>query len=89
MTADSLKMFGERYSWHVGTKSTDYSFDASCCSDLKVVTFHPKMPSGSALRIMKGLGLYEEPMLEAAFYADLAGKALTAVTKMKKGGYCR
>ena len=86
MAADSLKMYGERYSWLVGTKDLDYSFDASCCGDMKVVTFHPKKPSGPGLRTMKGFGLYTEPLLESAFYADLAAKTLSAVAKMKKGG---
>ena len=85
MTADSLKLYGDRYSWFVGTKNSDYSFDASCCSDMKVISFHPELPSGSELRIMKGSGLYQEPLLESAFYADLAAKTLAAVTKMKKG----
>jgi ionotropic glutamate receptor len=86
MTADSLKLYGERYSWFVGTKNSDYSFDASCCSDMKVISFHPQLPSGSELRIMKGSGLYQEPMLESAFYADMAAKTLAAVAKMKKDG---
>ena len=85
MTADSLKMYGERYSWFAGTKSSDYSFDASCCSNMRVVTFQPQLPSGSQLRIMKGSGLYQEPLLESAFYADLTAKTLAAVGKMKKG----
>ena len=84
-TADSLKMYGERYSWFVGTKNSDYSFDATCCSDMKVITFQPQQPSGSELRIMKGSGLYQEPLLESAFYSDLAAKTLAAVAKLKKG----
>ena len=86
--ADSMKMYGERYSWFVGTKSSAASFDASCCTDMKVMMVHPKDPSGSQLRIMKGLGLTEEPLLESAFYADLAAKSLAAVTQMKKGKCC-
>ena len=86
--ANSLKMYGERYSWFVGTKSSNASFDASCCTDMKVILVHPKDPSGSQLRIMKGLGLTEEPLLESAFYADLAVKSLAAVGQMKKGKCC-
>ena len=86
--ADSMKMYGERYSWFVGTKSSNASFDASCCTDMKVIMFHPKDPSGSQLRIMKGLGLTEEPLLESAFYADLAAKSIAAVTQMKIGKCC-
>ena len=88
MTADSLKMYGERYSWYVGTKTSDYSFDASCCVDMNVITFHPKPPSGSGLRSMQGVGLYQEPLMDSAFYADLAAKTFSAVTKMKKGAGC-
>ena len=88
MTADSLKMYGERYSWYVGTKASDYSFDASCCADMNVITFHPKPPTGSGLRNMKGAGLYHEPLMDSAFYADLAAKTLSAVAKMKKGAGC-
>ena len=84
-TADSLKMYGERYSWFVGTKTSNYSFNASCCADMKVLTFHPQPPSSSELRIMKESGLHQEPLLESAFYADLAAKTLAAVANMKKG----
>ena len=87
MTADSLKLYGERYSWFVGTMNPDYSFDASCCSDMKVITFQPQQPSGSELMIMRGSGLYQEPMFLSAFYADLAAKTLAAVAKLKKGKF--
>ena len=86
MAADSLSIVGDRYNFFVGTKNTDYEFDASCCADIKVVSFQPKKPSGSQLRIMKGFGLYTEPLLESAFYADLTAKTLAGVAKMKKGG---
>ena len=89
VAADSLKMYGERFNWFVGTKDSDYSFDASCCADMNVITFHPKPPSGSGLRNMKGAGLYHEPLMDSAFYADLAAKTFSAVTKMKKGAGCK
>ena len=85
MTANTHKLYGERYSWFVGTKNSDFSFDASCCADMKVISFHPGQPSGSELRIMKGAGLYQEPLIESAFYADLTAKTLAAVAKMKTG----
>ena len=52
---------------------------------MKVISFHPGQPSGSELRIMKGAGLYQEPLIESAFYADLTAKTLAAVAKMKTG----
>lgn len=85
MAADSLKLFGEKYNWFVGTKSLEFSFDASCCTDMSVFTFQPKHPSGSGLSTMKGFGLYHEPLIDSAFHADLAAKTFSAVTKMKKG----
>ena len=88
MTEASAKhLAGERYSWFVGTMNPDYSFDASCCSDMKVITFQPQQPSGSELMIMRGSGLYQEPMFLSAFYADLAAKTLAAVAKLKKGKF--
>ena len=85
MTASSKNIAGDRFTWIVGTKDPDYEFDPSSCSDNKVVTFQPSNPRGEQLRIMKGFGLYTEPLFESAFYADLAAKTLAAVTKMKKG----
>ena len=85
MNTDSLKMYGERYSWFVGTMNSDNSFSATCCADMKVITFQPTPPSSLELRIMKESGLHQEPLLESAFYADLAAKTFAAVTNMKKG----
>ena len=85
MTANSLKMYGNRFSWFVGSMISDYEFDGSCCEDMRVVTFQPQLPSGPQLGIMKGFGLHQEPLLESAFYADLTAKTLVAVGKMKKG----
>ena len=78
-------MYGGRYTWSVGTLTTDYVFDASCCSDMKVVTFHPQQPSSSELRMLKEAGLHQEPLLESVFYAGLAARTLAAVAKLKKG----
>ena len=78
-------MYGERYSWFVGTMNSDNSISATCCSDMNVITFQPTPPSSSELRIMKESGLHQEPLLESAFYADLAAKTLAVVAKMKKG----
>ena len=54
-TADSLKLYGARYSWFVGTKTSDYSLDVSCCADMKVLTFHPQQPTSSQLAVMKAV----------------------------------
>ena len=84
--AESMSLYGEQYSWYFGSKSTSASFDATCCSDMRVFFFYPREVSSGELRTMKGFGLYTEPLLESAFYADLAAKTLSAVAKMKKGG---
>ena len=52
---------------------------------MKVVTFHPQLPSDSELRIMKEYGLHQEPLVESAFYAGLAAKTFAAVARIKKG----
>ena len=53
---------------------------------MNVVTLQPQNPQGSALLgTMKGFGLYAEPLIDSAFYADLTAKTLAAVAKMKKG----
>ena len=85
--AEGLGLIGERYSWFLGTKSTSVSFDATCCSDMRVLLFNPIESSKGVLRKMKGFGLSQEPLLETAFYADLTAKSLAAVTKMKKGAF--
>ena len=85
--AEGMGLIGERYSWYLGTKSTSASFDATCCSDMRVLLFNPIESSKGVLRKMKGFGLSQEPLLETAFYADLTAKSLAAVTKMKKGAF--
>ena len=85
--AEGMGLIGERYSWYLGTKSTSASFDATCCSDTRVLLFNPVEVSKGLLRKMKGFGLSQEPLLETAFYADLTAKSLAAVTKMKKGAF--
>ena len=39
--AEGMGLIGERYSWYLGTKSTSASFDATCCSDMRVLLFNP------------------------------------------------
>ena len=84
--AEGKSLVGEKYTWFLGTKSDQPSFDATCCSDMRVLFFNPEQASSDGLRKMKRLGLSEEPLLESAFYADLTAKSLSAVSKMKKGG---
>lgn len=83
--AESMSLYGEQYSWYFGSKSTSASFDATCCSDMRVFFFYPREVSSGELRTMKGFGLSEEPLLETSFYADLTAKSLAAVSKMKRG----
>ena len=84
--AEEIGLIGQKYSWYLGTKSTSAQFDATCCSDMRVLLFNPIEAPMGMLRKMKGFGLSQEPLLETAFYADLAAKSLAAVSKMKKGG---
>ena len=83
--AEGMHLLGEKYSFFLGSKSTRASFDASCCSDMRVLFFNPLDASKGLLRRMKGFGMFQEPLLETAFYADLTSKSLAAVDKMKKG----
>ena len=87
MEASSKNLAGNRYSWFVGTMNSNYEFDATCCTDMKVLTFQPTNPGSNQMMIMRGSGLYQEPLFLSAFYADLAAKTLAAVAKLKKGKY--
>jgi len=85
--ANELKMYGEQYAWFAGTKEDDVEFDASCCTDMKVIYFKPEMESGGLTNDLKSLyGVVVSPIMEAAFYVDLGARAISAVESMKNAG---
>ena len=60
------------------------SFDASCCIDMKVVFFKPKMPEGQFNSMKSSYGVTATPGIEAGFYMDLSARSIDAVESMKK-----
>ena len=60
------------------------SFDAGCCTDMKVVFFKPKMPKGQYNSLNYSYGVTANPDIEAGFFMDLSARAIDAVESLKK-----
>jgi len=83
---NELKFYGEKYSWFAGTKEADAEFPASCCDDIDVIFFKPKLSTGQMRSYKEMYDLDATPEIDAGFYFDLSVMALTAVQNMKTAG---